>query len=560
MLRELVIPDAHPSGLAPTTIRKLRNLVAFFGKNGAGKSRLLRVVAEQVKNPIWLGPQQRSQYPTKQPWDLSPGATHVAMQRLETELSDATMREFWPLVFFEITQDHYLASAKLATSGREGLMPLAQKLVRECLGRTLDLVAPSPPSALCAPTLDGRVLSPGDLSHGQREICILIARLLVQPRLLRGATFLLDEVDEHLHHEAAAFLVTYLKEAVGAEGQIWLSSHSASLLARFDREEIWVLRKGHVLPQNSRHVTDGLAEIVDNDAELKTLGRIADEPAAWAATMFACQCLTEAETAAYRAQDPELAVIKDAVSHPAGAPTTRRVLDFGAGQGRLAHCLGELTTLPLKYFAYNIDDRTQSQLSDAVAAVKAAVPHLIDANAIITTPAALAGFHGSFDYVIMCGVLHEISPLHWLGVLSDVRQLLAPSGVFWLVEDQDLPRGEVAHEHGFLILGPNQARVLVARDTTLRTSHSNDPRYGERLCAIAFDRTDLEAVSPATIRLAIESLRDQSLAALETHRADCQTRAVSVQDGRKMAFLAVSAANATLALRKLDNPPVPMAK
>lgn len=71
--------------------------------------------------------------------------------------------------------------------------------------------------------------------------------------------------------------------------------------------------------------------------------------------------------------------------------------------------------------------------------------------------------NGSFDVVIMCNVFHEIEPNQWLDLFrheGTVTSLLSENGILLLVEDQQMPIGEMAHQKGFLVLDTPQIKEL----------------------------------------------------------------------------------------------------
>jgi hypothetical protein len=70
---------------------------------------------------------------------------------------------------------------------------------------------------------------------------------------------------------------------------------------------------------------------------------------------------------------------------------------------------------------------------------------------------------GTFDVVIMCNVLHEIDPKHWLNLFKlegEISSLLKENGIIMLVEDQHIPIGEKAYVNGFLVLDTPHLKEL----------------------------------------------------------------------------------------------------
>jgi hypothetical protein len=71
----------------------------------------------------------------------------------------------------------------------------------------------------------------------------------------------------------------------------------------------------------------------------------------------------------------------------------------------------------------------------------------------------------SVDIVVMCNVLHEIPPEDWkklFGANGTVPRLLKARGRLLILEDMEIPHGELAHRFGFLLLDDAHLRKLMA--------------------------------------------------------------------------------------------------
>src|SRR5207253_10002372 len=69
----------------------------------------------------------------------------------------------------------------------------------------------------------------------------------------------------------------------------------------------------------------------------------------------------------------------------------------------------------------------------------------------------------SFDVVIMCNVLHDLDPKDWLKLFQNqgiIANLLSDNGILLLVEDHQIPIGEIAYQKGFLVLDTPQLKEL----------------------------------------------------------------------------------------------------
>jgi len=288
----------------------LRSVVALFGRNGAGKSRLLRLLRDNLSGQkmVYTGVAERRSYPTKQPWDLTSTQRRAIQAKIPDEIADAQVREHWPTVLDNIVREYVGTEhprhidtdlRTKAVSRFEGI----RSLVFDLMGLELEVVQFE--TDFCA-GLFGKRLSPGVLSEGERELLMFSVRCFEQVDSLRGSYFLIDEPETHIHPGALLRLINILRRTIGEDGQLWLATHSIALLAELEREEIWVIKDGIVLPQGSRHVSEALSELVGDLDSIESLGRLALEPASWAAVKFAGQCLQEPGKTPYNHDDPQI--------------------------------------------------------------------------------------------------------------------------------------------------------------------------------------------------------------------------------------------------------------
>lgn len=547
-------------GLKPCRMTALRNVVALFGRNGAGKSRVLRTVRDaHGKDCIFVGVSERNAYPTKQPWDQTPSQRRNVDDRLPNMITDHDVREHWPTALDNIVLEYVQTEHPRFNDSQRRTVAVnrfksMQTFVHELTDLSIDVCDFE--GSFCA-GLGGRRLSPGALSEGQRELFLFAVRCFIQADSIKGRLFLIDEPETHLHPDALVKLIRQLQVTIGDDGQLWLATHSISLLSELDREHIWVVKNDEVLPQNSSHVCDALSELIGPPERLENLGRLAQEPAAWAAVRFASQCLFQPDTVGYRPGDPQhaqvFALLQNIMHHDEGGSNTANpphinILDIGGGQGRLPICIArEHSALNVRYMAVEPDRTIHDKLTASIEELRRVRPALVWEPGIATDIAELAGQGIKADVVTMINVLHEISPRDWQHVFASVASILCDNGIVILLEDQHLPRGELAHSSGFIILGPNEVALLFGHDNVCIMPHF-ELKYQHRLFAAAISKPGLLSISAERIRKAIELLRDCSLATIKQMRAQNGPRD-SLLDGSKMAFLAAQLANSMLTLQ-----------
>ena len=367
-------------------------------------------------------------------------------------------------------------------------------------------------------TLFDKPVAEAGLSDGQKVILQLCVALHAQRSELDKTVFLLDEPENHLHPSAVIDLVKSLYEAT-TNAQIWIATHSVPLLAYIASEEpmsLWYVENGEV--QNAgRRPQLVLKGLLGDDERIGQLNAFSGLPAQLASINYAVESLFFPQVIADGSSDDQVVQIRKMLPAADGltkAPPT--VLDYGAGKGRLldglAACVGgeggRLSGL-LDYVAYDAYDADREACQRVIATHFPSAEH-----AYFNRPEEFFGKRNreSVDAVVMCNVLHEISPNDWLDLFSSlslVVKSLKDSGYLMLVEDQRIPVGEKAHKYGFLVLDTCHLKTLFAVTAAdgKELFDFTDARGDGRLKAHFIAKSLLTRISAESITAAIEELR-----------------------------------------------------
>ncbi|MCY1040043.1 AAA family ATPase [Corallococcus sp. bb12-1] len=426
-----------------------------------------------------------------------------------------------------------------ATSEYQRLRDDIKKLLGEHLGRNHD----------SAPTLWGRAIPSAGLSDGQRLLLQLAVALHAQGTKLSEAVLLLDEPETHLHPAAVIDVLETLRKAT-PNGQLWIATHSLPVLAWAPTESLWFVREGHATwaGKEPEHVLAGLLGDTYGRERLEAFLQL---PAQLASNRFAADCLLAPTVVMTGGDDPQLRQIRDAILKLRRPDRPLRILDFGAGKGRLLAALHEAHTED-QPFAEAIDYRALdaspadpehcTSLIDAVYGAGASTERHFMQYAELEAQLDAA----SIDVAILCNVLHEIAPSQWpslLGPGSALARRLRPDGFLLIVEDIHIPVGEKAHRHGFLLLDTYPLKGLFAWRETDASIQFAAEREG-RLKAWLVPASLLQRVSSTTRTEALRRLQQQARGELQKLREE----ATSFRNGHLHGLWTQLFANASLAL------------
>lgn len=400
----------------------------------------------------------------------------------------------------------------------------------------------------CRPTIDGLPLFQGAdrLSVGQKKLLDSISRIDADININDKVILIFDE-PELFVHPAAIISIFERWRSKFKNIQIFVATHCVPLIAFLGYEHVWWVDGGRISYSGKtvERVLEGLLGGAENVSKLHNMTL---EPARLAAHSFAAECLHLPAVVAETRHDPQGAQARDAIAgRSSNPPGEYRVLDFGAGKCRLLTSIFEEEAGTgggeISYFAYEPSDQN-------VETSKKVIELYYDdgKNRYFTNYSELAedcGF-SSFDIVVMCNVMHEISPNDWVREFSRVKKLLKDKGYLLVIEDSQLPHGELAHSEGFIISDSTALQYLFSLKNKPVQIEPKNERYKGRLYAYCISKSDLTA-TPKSITKALEWLRRISLEKLNEIRSGSSQK---YSDGSRYSLYSQQYINSTLALEK----------
>jgi predicted ATPase len=370
------------------------------------------------------------------------------------------------------------------------------------------------------PMIFGRPLGNAGLSDGQIVLLQIALSLFFQDGKKEELILLLDEPENHLHPRAVIDIITRIRSACPS-AQIWIATHSVSILAHFDPSSIWYVTDG-TAARAGRGAVEVLHSLLGSDVGVAKVARFLALPAKAALLDFATQCLLPPGVADTDTTDPQTNQVAEILSTLWGQGRALRVVDFGAGSGRLLNTLQSVSAANqfslsemIDYFAYDVKRSEHSDICES------RISSLYGAGAgdrLLIGPTAIRKRlnPGTVDILILCNTLHEIPPEKWgeiFGPEGLITTLLSPQGFLLVVEDQQLSIGERAHDYGFLVLDSLELMSLfdsLPEDGRITTEDHKLQKYAGRLKAHLVPAALLARYSATTRFNAIRTLKQSA--------------------------------------------------
>ncbi|MBD7960101.1 AAA family ATPase [Comamonas avium] len=399
-------------------------------------------------------------------------------------------------------------------------------------------------------SLDGRSIRNTSFSDGQMALFRIV--VLLHSKVLKNAAIpiLLDEPERHLHPSRLIALVDALREYL-PHAQLWIATHSLALtahLAAVEPRAIWFGADGHFerAGLTQEKVVNGLLGGPAGAEQISDFCIRADQ---FAACAFSADCLSPPETAVYKPNDPQVKQINDFLAFAGARRIT--IVDIGAGQGRLLNGLaatlaGKLTSR-VSYYAIEPNPTTRAECTKQV---RRYFDDGIE-RVFVSASDYLAAVHERADVAVLINVLHEIEVQHWASVLSDAHSLLSDEGSLLIVEDTRLPRGELAHANGFLVLESDALCELFGTHSSAQGVQCIvSSRGGTRLQATAFRKEHLAMATTQSIERALQMQMKSTAINIRDLRKS--PRKPDYRLGHEHAYHTQLFANITLAIEDLQ--------
>ena len=528
-------------GFKKLDLRGLGSVVLLAGKNGSGKSRLLKLLTQyqkvQDKN-------QKGEYLSDEEKEI---LDYVQPELMGKDGQKIEIKEYTKINFLNYSQydvplqspDRFptyviskakenLAKCDFEESALDALLYLKYLIKHyrydpdsdeendlNALNELLEALLGQQLTSLDGePSMFGLPLNEMQLSPGQQYLLRMCIALHCN-KVKNNSILLLDEPETHLHPDALLNLIYQLQTRFQLD-QIWIATHSVALLSRFNTSDIW-----HMTEQTAKKLGSKSGPLMESLlGELSQRVQLQDfigAPVSFACNEFAYECLWEPPTVPYKRGDPQVtttlkAVLDDpSTQHEEVLQTgTTVVVDFGVGQGRFLEGVGmdhreQLSRLD--YYAYDKFDTDKETCQAIMCKYNIDKTRYYNYSDIQALREELK-IKGGATHVLMINVLHEIPPKEWPETFATIASFLRNDGKLILVETEELRYGEKPYMDGFLVVQEPAVKLLL-NEIDVRCDHCEHPY--ERVVRYQIPKKVLLNVDSASVDAAVEEIGRISL-------------------------------------------------
>lgn len=353
--------------------------------------------------------------------------------------------------------------------------------------------------------LNNRELNYNDFSDGEKVLftyALLLFLLNTNPRIkFKESIIIIDEPELNLHPKAQLKLLESLQALIKDEGQLIIATHSLSIVANLEYSSIFLVREGKLYSPSSTVPFDSIDDLMGFNEHYNKIVEFLVSTPSWAMTNFMAQCFDNPDVFESASNnDPQLEVFKKLIVNE-----NLNVLDFGSGKGRLLEKIKESKEVSERIKVYDCFD-VAPEFNDLVIS-KGATRVINNLNKIEDE---------KYDLVVVVNVLHEIHIEYWTKTLNKLKKSLNENGFIAIIEDTELPIGELPNEHGFLILGKEELKILLGKGVLF--INSNIERYQNRIMCGIIQKNEMNSVNKNVLIKTLNKLKSNSLKSIIEYR------------------------------------------
>jgi hypothetical protein len=574
-VKKLIISknDFQKTGISETEINIKSGIVGLFGKNGSGKTRILNIVENFVgsfkdykkkSNDYLYLTGAIPDFDSAMLWSNLENyiirIDNSLLQSLDLVMDNAgtvTFDQLYPsdsLPYTNILKtfqskayswiiDTFMDGVQSFDENEDDKsrkrMKLFKSLLSTFIGKDIRLRLSKEKRHYLE--LDGVEFKFNLLSPGEKILfyyCLILFIIQETKNInLKDCIIIIDEPELHLHPDAQIKLINALRDIIGDSGQCWIASHSLSILSILNYDEIFLVKNNKIICPSREIPKQSLLELMGVEGHIDRMSEFVQSITSWAYTNFMAQCFINPDSIPLvDVNDPQVEVFMNSIKEK----NEFHILDFGAGKGRVISYLNDNypNGKSILYSAMDNDPKSILELKKIKNITK------------IYNNSDNLGLN-NFDYVLMCNVLHEISPLYWYEEFKKIFMSIKDDGFLIIIEDEVIPKGERPNEIGFLVLDQNELKVLFNMSDLPSLIKPKNEKWKDRILCALINKKNIDAITPNSIIMAIELLKDRAYKHVVNLKKMPENKGRDINFSRKYAFYSQMFINSTYALEIL---------
>lgn len=391
--------------------------------------------------------------------------------------------------------------------------------------------------------LGDRLFNYMEFSNGEKTLfayALLFFLIDQNPTLnIKECVILIDEPELHLHPDSEIDLIEGIKNAIGEKGQLIIATHSLNILSILNYEEIFMVKNGIISHPSQITPSKSLSELMKIEDRVNKLSDFLSSISTWTYINFMAQCFSDPEVIeSSKAEDPQIIAFKKAIIEKS-SKSTNMLLDFGAGKGRLFEQIKS---------DYNFIDKVNYSALEPEIEFHSKLQELGAAN-IYSSYKVLP--QSTFDFILLCNVLHEIPLDEWETNLNKIINSLNIDGHLIIIEAKVLTKGEKIGQIGYLLLDIEEIQKLFNLSSlpcSLKIEEGKDS-----ITCVIINKSELTSVTRNDIVNTLIALEMNTLEKIEAMRKNEYKTKELYGVGRRTAFLSQQHINAKFAQKYILN-------
>lgn len=559
-LNELLAKDSEDSnkktneyGISNYEKLDLRKFNVIIGKNGAGKTRLLKAIRddflqENVTVIYAYFPDMKTRFET----DISDKEYELPLYEMIFENQDVRLDNFIQYIecqgydflcelLRDISQNMRYAKSyrkERAINIQDELNTILESLInRTLIFKESEIMIKSNVTQTTKNLIeDLEQMSPGELSLFYLSILLIFIKYNKQDN--SKIIVLLDEPELHLHPDALIQFINYLKDEKTIT-TCCIATHSIFLIPLLDFYEIIFIKDSKIQPHDSKMYSEIFESIVGKHDGISDY-LISRDMWKYYSFIAECFCLPTVVDKV-NTKDEQFLKFNKYVNEIRKFKNNITVLDYGAGSGRLGKIIKEVEKDNGKYVEYFYYDKYEKNPpSDLNCCIYRDIKDIYNTNL-------------TFNCVVLMNVLHEIDVKEWVKTFRDIYNILDYNGYLLIFEVIALLHGEQPYgDTGYILLGESEMKKLFVTDTIGTINLKNTDKTNMYI----IEKELLQNVCEQSIIDALETLRGNLLKKLRKEyknrkKAAHTEESVSQQEIKDYGFLSQHYLNSIFALEEM---------